>query len=251
MLNPVISGGSYNVPNTPGTTVITNFVINFASGATWSEGADLRLRWVDDNSFIGPDQVIGLDDLTLAVPSGAGLPVRYNHFSAVPKGDQVHLQWQVAACNDLSACAIEYSTDGKQFNEIGSLPALKQGGDYHYTANQSSTTGNWYRIRFVYEDGSSEWSKMVLVNKNKTSAIKAYPTLVNDHIYLEMGDEARGRIEVVCYNSAGVTFCRRSFQHPGGIYQQRIDLPIEMSSGLFFIQVTTENGQMQVMKAVR
>ncbi|MBY0260997.1 MAG: hypothetical protein K2Q20_01550 [Phycisphaerales bacterium] len=66
-LNPTIT----TVPNTVGVTSVTNASISFS--ADWTAGSTLRLRWVDDNAAqTSPDQIIGLNNVSLVPAPGAG-----------------------------------------------------------------------------------------------------------------------------------------------------------------------------------
>lgn len=68
--NYVLSGGALNVPNTTGVTTV--LPTSFSLSSTWLNGATLLLRWVDDNAVTpSPDQIIGLDNVTLSSAIGA------------------------------------------------------------------------------------------------------------------------------------------------------------------------------------
>jgi len=63
-VNPTIT----NVPNTTGVTVIAPATITL--GNAWANNATLLLRWMDDNSQqTSPDQVMGLDNVTVSTPA--------------------------------------------------------------------------------------------------------------------------------------------------------------------------------------
>lgn len=66
-LNPVISGSNgVVVPNSVGVTTVPATTVALA--AKWQPGATLLFRWVDDNAVAtSPDQIIGLDNVTISV----------------------------------------------------------------------------------------------------------------------------------------------------------------------------------------
>lgn len=69
-LNPVVSGGSVNVPNSTGVTQVTSTTVNLNS--PWAANGTLRLRWVDDNAAAtSPDQIFGLDNVSIVIPQPA------------------------------------------------------------------------------------------------------------------------------------------------------------------------------------
>jgi hypothetical protein len=73
-LIPVGAGPSSQpiVPNTVGITSIAN--TSFALSAPWNAGSNLILRWIDDNAIDpSPDEIIGIDNVRLAVPEPSNL----------------------------------------------------------------------------------------------------------------------------------------------------------------------------------
>jgi hypothetical protein len=73
-LIPVGAGPSTNpiVPNTVGVTSVS--AIGVPLGGSWSPGSTLVLRWIDDNAIDpSPDEIIGLDNVRIAIPEPAGL----------------------------------------------------------------------------------------------------------------------------------------------------------------------------------
>jgi phage-related tail fiber protein len=74
-LTPVGAGPSTNpiVPNTVGVTSVSATGVSLLGG-TWNAGSTLVLRWIDDNAIDpSPDEIIGLDNVRIAVPEPAGL----------------------------------------------------------------------------------------------------------------------------------------------------------------------------------
>ncbi|MBC8040830.1 MAG: metallophosphoesterase [Opitutaceae bacterium] len=68
-LNPALSGATVNVPNTVGVTSVPSTSV--ALGSPWTAGGTLRLRWVDDNAVAtSPDQIVGLDNVSITLPIG-------------------------------------------------------------------------------------------------------------------------------------------------------------------------------------
>jgi hypothetical protein len=63
-LNPTLSGVGVQVPNSIGVTTVAPTDFTLSSG--WAPAATLLLRWIDDNAVAtSPDQVVGLDNVTL------------------------------------------------------------------------------------------------------------------------------------------------------------------------------------------
>ncbi len=72
-LNPTLGGAGVQVPNTVGVTTVPFSIITLASA--WAAGSALLLRWVDDNAVAtSPDQIVGLDNVSIAAVTGIGTP---------------------------------------------------------------------------------------------------------------------------------------------------------------------------------
>jgi hypothetical protein len=71
-LNPVASGGTVNVPNTTGTTTIP--LTNITLPSAVAVGSEVWFRWVDDNGAPSPDQIVGLDNVSIQLPVANALP---------------------------------------------------------------------------------------------------------------------------------------------------------------------------------
>ena len=70
-LNPALTGATVNVPNTVGVTTVPLTTVTLSSSV--ATGSELRLRWVDDNAQqTSPDQIIGLDNVTITAVTSAG-----------------------------------------------------------------------------------------------------------------------------------------------------------------------------------
>src|SRR5262249_44498469 len=67
-LNPTLSGPTgVIVPNSVGVTSVPTTTVSLAS--SWNAGSDLLLRWFDDNAQSpSPDQILGLDNVSVSVP---------------------------------------------------------------------------------------------------------------------------------------------------------------------------------------
>ena len=118
-LNPT----STTVPNTAGVSNIPPTLIALASA--WSVGGELRLRWVDDNaSDTSPDQIYGLDNVTIGVPIGQSPSVSLTAPAAAAAyvvGNTVNL---IAAASDVDGTItkVEFYQGSTKLGEDTSAP---------------------------------------------------------------------------------------------------------------------------------
>jgi hypothetical protein len=84
-LIPVGAGPSPQpiVPNTVGLTSVSN--TSFALSGAWNAASNLLLRWVDDNAIDpSPDEIIGIDNVSVAIPEPSSLAAILSLFFLLP-----------------------------------------------------------------------------------------------------------------------------------------------------------------------
>jgi hypothetical protein len=136
----------------------------------------------------------GIDvSLTLIdICAAAILPIELTSFTALRKEKSVMLEWETATEIDNDYMAVERSTNAKLFTEIG----RKQGaGDSNsairYQLEDTAPLNgiNYYRLRQVDFDGTTNYSKIISVNFKDnigTPTIAIYPNLVKTGEHMEI-----------------------------------------------------------------
>ncbi|OYV06051.1 MAG: hypothetical protein CFE26_08370, partial [Verrucomicrobiales bacterium VVV1] len=143
-LNPT----STTVPNTVGVTTIPLTLITLSS--PWTNGSQLRLRWVDDNaSETSPDQIYGLDNVTFGVATGQPPIVSLTSpsvASAYVAGNPIPLVAN-ASDTDGSVSKVEFFQSSTKLGEDTSAPfeftwSGAAVGTYSVTAKATDNHGN-------------------------------------------------------------------------------------------------------------
>ena len=107
------------------------------------------------------------------------LPIQLVSFTAQPQGNNVQLNWVVAAETKVAAYQILYSTNGINFTAIASQPAT---GSHNYSQLHTSPQQglNYYRLKVIDIDGSVSYSEIRKVNFGKADdKIALYPIPAN------------------------------------------------------------------------
>ena len=107
--------------------------------------------------------------LTYDVPVIAPLPVSLIVFNAQQQNSkQVKLNWTTSAGQNISHFTVQYSPDGKEFNDHAVL--FTEGNsdiqkDYHFTDDLPQEKGSmvFYRLKLVGMDSGSQYSDMILL----------------------------------------------------------------------------------------
>ena len=146
------------------------------SGAT----ANVRLR-VDDSPLGSMDYQGGktngeVEDFQALV----ALPVELIAFDAVEEDCTVELSWETAAEEDFDYFEIQWSSNLVDFKRIGVLSSkgLAQGASYYFK-DKTPIEANYYRLKMVDMDGSSEYSKVIYQDIDcKRRELNVYPNPV-------------------------------------------------------------------------
>ncbi len=168
------------------------------------------------------------------------LPLTLLSFEAAVVEQGVSLNWATVSEYNFSHFVVERSTDGRLFIAIGVLQA-KGGGSYQLIDPNPTNGVNYYRLRVVDNDGSSNLSKVVWVEFATTNqfSISLYPNPVSDgRIVLQCAGSDRFVARITDVLGAivwqGETSCDRA--------PRIIQLPKDLSDGVYLLELQGESG---------
>jgi Secretion system C-terminal sorting domain len=149
----------------------------------------------------------------------------------------VKLYWTTESEKDNNYAAIEKSTDGYSFKEIGKVystgNSTSQKG-YDFTDNAANVNNVYYRLKAVDNTGAATYSKVVLVvgTKNK-DALYVYPNPSSSFVQISAATLIK---QVVLINAEGKTMFQKTLQNTNN-YQ----LPLNgIAKGIYVVKVVTE-----------
>ncbi|MEO5594174.1 MAG: M43 family zinc metalloprotease [Chitinophagaceae bacterium] len=157
----VTVSGSFTVPNTVTiSTVLRLRVIDEVTGFSLSGG--------------NYDPTYGQAEDYPVFVSASVLPVKTEYFKGVRKDDDAVLSWKTSFEQNAKEFAIEKSTDGVSYSNIGVVPAtnITNGSMYSFTDKNITAPINYYRLRQIDADLKSELSQVVLVRYAEESGVK-------------------------------------------------------------------------------
>ena len=158
--------------------------------------------------------------------AGAPLPISLVDFSAERAGDQVRLRWQTATELNNDYMAVEHSTDGRSFMEIGRVSgagSTQQPQQYSLVHTEPAAGLNYYRLRQVDYDGQYEYFGPVSVRMASSAAVlRLYPTVTQGQLTLDFTSPKIEAGEFLIFNTLGQLQFRIS--HDGGSTRRPIDV---------------------------
>jgi hypothetical protein len=186
------------------------------------------------------DNVYGNATLTISNFSAPGitLPVKLAFFTGKPLGNTIQLQWTAATEFNASHYEVQRSANGINFNSIGRVEAGAIGGQYHFADASPLPRMNHYRLRMVDNDGSFEYSGIVVLTTGTSSAtqplLSLFPNPATSTIKVLFQSTANTIDKLQLYNAAGVLMLSEDLA-PGE--QNKLLNIASLSPGTYFIRL--------------
>lgn len=170
------------------------------------------------------------------------LPVKLVAFSASLINSKTALRWQTAFEIDAKEIVVERSKDGSTFNAIGTVPAKNANRltDYAFEDALPVNGINFYRLKFIDQDGRFEYSRMVSINLNykNLAQLSIFPNPVVSILNITH-EKASSSATIKVVNVAGQTITQ--FKVAEKAVQTSFDLG-ELRTGQYFI-IYVNNGR--------
>ena len=242
----------------PNITCGTGMIYNNDPLFTYQAGGDLTLALnspaidVGDNSKnseltdLAKSSRISNGSIDLgAYESAAALPIELISFTAVLKGENVHLKWATANELNNDFFSIQHSSDGITFTNIervegaGNASIIKT---YSATDHHPNRGVNYYRLQQTDFDGTTTHSHIETV-KVFTGKIGTYPNPVLNHLSISFGDFEKGNLEYAIFNIYGKEVHRAKVEITDGLHVVELDQAGSFLPGTYIVKVfNSKNG---------
>ena len=142
------------------------------------------------------------------------LPIELLHFSGNCEANTTNLKWATATESNNDYFTIERSSDGVNFNILGTVAGA---GNSNQTQNYSFTDQtlyyeiSYYRLKQTDFDGQFEYTEIIAVKcDNKILEVMIYPNPVTNELTIEMPGNT-GSVNYEIINSTGAVIYNGSF----------------------------------------
>ncbi len=202
----------------------------------------------NDNAFSSDHRYREANNITSFSPfgvrsSGAILPVELLYFYGEQVSEGVQLDWQTASEINNSHFDVEWSTNGVDFERIGTVNGAgtttdvrpDSYRDYDFLHPNPAIGENYYRLKQVDLDGEYEYTNVILITIDKlntTSAInvKIFPNPTTDYFNVEASNSLGEMIRV--FNVKGQIV--KQINHQASI----TNIPVsELAGGTYFVKI--------------
>jgi hypothetical protein len=135
---------------------------------------------------------------------------------------------------------IEKSTDGRIFNEVGSVMAKNENNTTYTFLDVNPLAGtSFYRIKSVENEGSIKYSSVVRVSSSikANGELNIFPNPIKGSVMnIQLSDIKQNRYALQVMNQQGQIVFFKNIQHIGGNAALNIQLPTSLTKGIYVVQ---------------
>ncbi len=111
------------------------------------------------------------------------VPVKIVSFTALPKANQVNLEWYVSTQINVASYEIEFSSNGRNFEKFTTVNSNGSNSSKYNTVHTTPKAGiNFYRIKTIENGGSFYYSEIRSVSFVKGGEVTVYPNPVSTEV---------------------------------------------------------------------
>ena len=199
----------------------------------------------DDKNSAGPNRFY------LIFRAATPLDISFLSMNAYPKEGNVLIAWKTENENEVKNYGVEYSPDGINFSEIGSVIAKNEKeNNYEFFHLLPSAGNNFYRIRINKINGEVEYKRVLKVwMPESKSSIGVFPNPIqNGIITLKFNNQSSGKYVLSLFNSMGQKiFSNEIFFKEGG----RLE-PVSPGKGfirgIYNLEIVNPKGKRTILK---
>lgn len=126
-------------------------------------------------SSVGNEANLFLDNIVYTNNIVANtLPLKLSFFDALPDNNNIRLFWKSEVETSVKDYTVEHSTDGANFRAAGKVISLKTNGSSYTFTHTQPAAKNFYRLKITNEDGSAEYSQVIMVSAQTPNTIRAW-----------------------------------------------------------------------------
>ncbi|MFZ1692586.1 MAG: T9SS type A sorting domain-containing protein, partial [Flavobacteriales bacterium] len=243
-----------NYSGTPGNTGLSALGTNPSEGGGGNKWSTRMPVTVGENYllYVSNWSQSGLAfDLSWQLESGASLdcnllPVQLLGLNGAPVPSGIQLEWQTATESNSAFFAVERIDETGAFQQIGQVAAAGYSVSttgYNFLDPQPLPGFNYYRLKMVDADGSSELSNVISVANRYGSFVgNLFPNPAEDHINVAIDGADDMDVYLRVLDASGRLIREHRTRTASG--QQTVTMPLQgIESGQYLLMATLSTGE--------
>ncbi len=163
------------------------------------------------------------------------LPLHLTAFTAAKQDGKVALQWSASFIPSGAMFAVERSSDGKIFSQIGQVAGGAGGGNYRSTDAQPQPL-NYYRLKMIDAVGRITYSGVVVVKMNGKDRLELFPNPAGNTLYVQMGTDGVKQLQILDAVGRSV---KNMAVNSTGVLSTTVDIS-RLTPGLYYLKAGSE-----------
>lgn len=242
----------------PGASPTDGIVVARYGGTAWQNAKGGTGTGLPGNATSGTvtSQVEStFTDYTFGFGPAASLPIKITLFTATKGSGYNNVHWQAECTSTQAVFEIERSTDGQNFQKIGTIVADQQRclQPFDYQDKTASAGTNFYRMRIVDVDGKAYYSRIVaVINQSKGfELVGVYPTLITSgQLKVNITAASRDKAELYITNVGGQVLKRMQVSVNAG--ENIIYINVDgLASGVYHVTGRNGDGETKSLRFVK
>ncbi len=226
------------ISGTPGTWVQLALVVNIPVNSY----KKLEISIKTPNACGGNPAYLAIDDLCLLEPISGLLPIVMTPLKASYSNGIAQLSWSSMQELNSNYYEIQKSTDGANFISIGNVVAKGHSEiktDYRFNDIHASSGVNYYRLKQVDKDGTSQYSNIAALNVNikGVNIVGVYPAPFTDKINVTLSSETAGTAVMYLYDNMGKRLAAGERNLTKGVNNLVLDGLATLPKGFYIFKV--------------
>ncbi len=183
--------------------------------------------------------------------SSVPLPVELLSFSGTCEENKMHLKWQTASEFNSSHFELQRSRDGNDWQTIAQLPSAGISNElleYSFVDENSQHNTMYYRLNQFDLDGKETvYNPIKIACEGQGNLFLSYPNPGGKNFQVILKDNRfEGNVMLTIHDAKGSEVLSKSVVVFDGI--NVFPVQSNLNSGLYFIRLQSESGQIQVLK---
>ena len=175
-------------------------------------------------------------------PSSIVVPLQLLSFDGVKQQSVVSLRWTTTNEINTADYAVELSTDGIHFNQVGLVTANNRAGVNQYHFDVNAISGNvYFRIKMVDQDGRFSYSNIICFKSLMAHSLTVLNNPVTGHqLHIQLYNLNKGNYHLNLTDLQGRLLQSELINIAGGTELKNININPSVSKGLYVL--TLVNG---------
>jgi len=175
------------------------------------------------------------------------LPVRLVSFSAQKQPNSTALNWSATNEQDTRSFTLQKSIDGTSWKDIytSKTSGTNAISKYSHTDIEQQGGVTYYRLKQVSVNGTITYSKVIKSGdeQQRSETTFTHATVVSSNMNMGVSAVHAETLVIEINNTNGALIARKEYNVREGSNNLQVNLPVQMTAGIYFISVKTKNGK--------